>query len=144
MNISIAELLKEEVEYRTKSLIEKIEMTKEELETLEDINFDEIELSIKKIIEEHDLVNNPPCIYVRGEVVEVDFSIKKPYEEVIEYDDANLSYNGKWISASINKCIGQARFSIEFEAKVPKDVKDTLTACGKLVTRTTTETSVSC
>jgi len=145
MNI---ETIREELEYEVDQINQNIEAMKDKLNML--INFDDSVIN-ENISEFEDRFNKQynvllsnPSFYINKTGIQLMYRCEEDYESVVDLDETGISYNGNWIEAAIKSLYCDIEFNITIEARVPKEIKDLLRACGKLNTREVTETYSNC
>jgi len=146
MNTAIMDLVKFEKTSALSSVIISMQGDAKRLEVINRIDSEYISDCLESCRDEIDIPENVnPYVYINTSGVELTFDIKSiKYEELIEFNDASLSWNGNWITSTQTFKFGEVAIVINYEAKVPSDVKDTLMACEKLVEEVETNVRVAC
>lgn len=88
-----------------------------------------------------------PNLYMMNDRIDVDFTMRSrkcEYENLIEHDEASLSWNGNYIKVVKEMEFQGVKVSLEMEAIIPDDVKDTLIACKKIQDIVSTNQTAMC
>lgn len=139
--------IQDELDYERESAEKQMKHARARLKRAYNMDIEEIKEAIEEGRQELDV----------GEDVDVDVDIynncndlvfdktERTYEEILEHDEAKISYNGNWLIldevVELESGYTVCRTS---EAKVPEDVKEILIACGKLVVRKTESLTSMC
>lgn len=130
----LAELVREEKAELMEQSSVRIKNATHAMDWAAHLDFEHVEEFVNEAILELSIpADLEPTLYMMADRMDVDFSMMgAKYEDIIQHDEATLSWNGNWITVNKSHECKDIRVSIKMEAKIPEDVAALLRACGKI------------
>jgi len=143
---AIFDLLVEEKHSAVAGITDQIRRENDKLAFVSSMDVDSVEANILEAIKYFELpADIQPSIYIYSDDVDVDFYLKDvSYDDVLQHNEACLSYNGNYLHAELKTTIGIVDATVHLEAKIPEDVDSILRACNKIQDVASTQKTAMC